>query len=736
MNKIISYFLFIGVMTCTTQTTATVYADGDLAPLGTPDGLLNSADYLIGTRIVTNDLTATNLELSHGDLYPPNSPDGIFNIQDLLLLQKLVLSDTANKVVTNLDLFNDGPATVTTNAGFNSSTTTMVTDGYTGPGATVTNNAYFTDPDDASNTVWYVDISGGTANVFLNTGDLSADPVVDTGFDFSGNGNGFLVFDIKVNSIAAGTNLTVKVDSGYPQLGKYTLTPSDYSVGSWQRVSINFATLLANPGPGTGLDLANVANAFVIEVTNGSASFYLDNIFITRDCPDTTDCNATINTKAIYSLVWSDEFDGTSLSTDNWAPETGYGGSFGWGNDEWQLYTGSSNNIDVSNGNLTISAQCANPPSCGKRDGTITSARINTLNKFAFKYGKVEARLKPPVGKGTWPAFWMLGKNFPAVGWPQTGEVDIMEMNNRYSDANTTHFTVHYCDDAQSSPCVYDPGWQYDSQYRSFPYSLGDDYHVFSAEWNEAGITGKIDGIPYFYKAINPATMDEFLAEFFMILNVAIGGTLGGAPDATTVWPQTMVVDYVRVYQADEDQGSYTIGSGPISPELGLYSESHTESELSYLRIVNSADWGGNYTGTNKFSTAVTAYDGNRVMAAEFIDYGNGYGGFIFDFNIGQDISSYQAIKFAIDSSQMASFNRLEIKPEDSDAGSEQGLPISNYTPTIAGNWAVYEIPLADFVNFDPTSMILLGFWNPKTAGGQLTFGTLYFDDIHFSGGM
>jgi hypothetical protein len=99
-----------------------------------------------------------------------------------------------------------------------------------------------------------------------------------------------------------------------------------------------------------------------------------------------------------------------------------------------------------------------------------------------------------------------------------------------------------------------------------FPDSLGDDFHVFSAEWTANGMVGKIDGIPYFTRSINPATMDEFLKEFFMILNVAIGGTLGGAPDASTPWPQTMLVDYVRVYQTDGGDGSYTIGPPPLIP--------------------------------------------------------------------------------------------------------------------------------------------------------------------------
>lgn len=737
MNKFNIFVTLFVTAIGTAHTAPAIYADGDLAPLGSPDGQINSADYLIANRIVLDNLTPTGLELSHGDVYPVGAPDEVINIQDLLLIQKLALEPGANNYVENLDLFTDGPATVTVG----NSSTTITVDGYTGPGATVFNDANFTDPENSLNTIWKVAISGGTANVFMSTGDLSTDPVLDSGFDFSGAGLGQLVFDIKVNSISAGTTLTVKIDSGYPNLGQVALTPSQYTVGSWRRVSINFSDLLANPGPGSGLDLNNVVNAFVMEVTGGSAEFYLDNIFVSHACPQADSCKATINTKPVYSLVWSDEFDGNSLNSDNWSYETGYGGNFGWGNDEWQLYTSSANNVSVAGGNLNINARCANPPACGKRNGTITSGRINSLNKFEFKYGKVEARLKPPVGKGAWPAFWMLGANFPDVGWPNSGEIDVMEIHNLYSNENTTHFTMHYCDDSVSSnPCLYDPGWEYFSQYKTLPDSLGDDFHVFSAEWDANGITGKIDNVPYFYLPINPVTMDEFLEEFFMILNVAIGGTLGGAPDASTPWPQTMTVDYVRVYQVDGGDGTYTIGGDPVSPELGVYSESHTESELTYLNIINSADWSGNYTSTDTTSAAVTAYDGSNVMAANFIDYGKGYGGFIFNFNVGRDISAYQTLKFAIDTSAMANFADLTIQIEN--PGGSQPAPkavLSDYTPAISSNWAIYEIPLVDFtgqvVALDLTNMLYLGFWNPRSAGGQLMFGTLYFDDIHFAGG-
>ena len=459
-------------------------------------------------------------------------------------------------------------------------------------------------------------------------------------------------------------------------------------------------------------------------------------------CADVGGCSASINTKIVYdgsetfTLVWSDEFDGTSLNSDNWFMEAGYGDN-GWGNDEWQLYTNNASNVSVAEGNLQINAQCSSPPACGKRNNTITSGRINSLNKFSFKYGKVEARLKPPVGNGAWPAFWMLGKNFPSVGWPQSGEIDVMEIHNLFSNEFTTHFTMHWCDDnVSSNPCLYNPGWIYNSQQRAdFSASLGDDFHVFSAEWTADGIVGKIDGIQYFYLSIDPGSMEEFLEEFFMILNIAIGGTLGGDPDASTPWPQTMLVDYVRVYQEDGGDGTNTIGSPPLATEMGVYSESHIESTLPYSGIINGADFGGNVLNINTSSTSTAPFDGSVSLRVDYNNTGSNFGGFLFDFNAGGDISYYQTLKFSINKTAMSNMTNMNIELEN--PGQVKFIvQLANYTPTMSGNWAAYEIPLSDFAGLDLSNLRYLGLWTPRNSSNQLTFGTLYFDDIHFAGGL
>lgn len=338
--------------------------------------------------------------------------------------------------------------------------------------------------------------------------------------------------------------------------------------GTWEELCFDFTGSTAGPAataltlifdPGVNGDAADDPDNWTFE---------FDGIKQAASCAGGGD---------VYELVFADEFDtGTSPSAANWTIETGYGpDNDGWGNNEWQQYTNAPENVRVEGGNLVLSAQCT-AVTCGVRDGTITSGKINSLGKFSFRYGKVEARIKAPVGEAAWPAFWSLGVNHPAIGWPWSGEIDFMEMHNFYSDEKTTHFTMHWCDDSLQAPaeCSVPDGWVYESKYLTLANSLGDDFHVFSAEWDENGIVGKIDGVQYFSKAINPATMEEFLEEFYLIFNVAMGGTLGSGnqpPNGSEVYPQTMLVDYVRVYQKAGDQGTGgaagSLGQSAQSPQ-------------------------------------------------------------------------------------------------------------------------------------------------------------------------
>jgi len=411
------------------------------------------------------------------------------------------------------------------------------------------------DFEDACGPFTFTDFGGGVATILDNPDSSGINTIAKVARmqKFAGEVFGGSTLDLGgAVDWSAGTAFTMKVWSPRPVDVLFKLEGLNQErpavqtgSSSWEELCFDFA------GSTDGEDATGITVIFDLGTVGDAAgdpdnwTFYFDGIAQTEECGG--------EIPGTFELIFADEFDsGTTPSTANWTIETGYGNN-GWGNNEWQLYTDSPDNIRVEGGNLVISVQCPNAP-CGIRDGSITSGRMNSLGKFSFKYGKVEARIKPAVGDAAWPAFWSLGANFPTVGWPNSGEIDFMEMHNWFSDDKTTHFTVHWCDQSIQAPeaCSFRDGWVFDSQFRTFPDSLGDDFHLFQAEWDETKIVGKIDGLIYFTKAINPTTMEEFQREFFLVLNVAMGGTLGSGdqpPNGTETYPQTMLVDYVRVYQ-------------------------------------------------------------------------------------------------------------------------------------------------------------------------------------------
>ncbi len=238
-----------------------------------------------------------------------------------------------------------------------------------------------------------------------------------------------------------------------------------------------------------------------------------------------------------WKLIWSDEFNGPANAAPDASKWTYDLGNGGWGNRELEVYTSSPENISQDGkGNLVIRAI--------KTDaGGFTSARIKTLGKFEFKYGKVEARIKIPRGQGMWPAFWMLGDNVAAVPWPACGEIDVME--NIGKEPSIVHGTVHgpgYSGKAGITSQYVLPGGP----------ALADDFHVYSVEWAPESIKFFLDAKEY--ATVTPPSLPKgarwvFDHPFFVLLNVAVGGAWPGNPDSTTVFPQTMLVDWVRIWQ-------------------------------------------------------------------------------------------------------------------------------------------------------------------------------------------
>ncbi|MFN5619985.1 MAG: family 16 glycosylhydrolase [Flavobacteriales bacterium] len=309
-------------------------------------------------------------------------------------------------------------------------------------------------------------------------------------------------------------------------------------------------------------------------------------------CLGLSHTSLTIQAQTTWQLIWSDEFSGTTLDATKWAAQFGNGG---WGNNEWQYYTNAPENLALENGQLVITA---------RHEGTgateYTSARIQTKGLFDFEYGKVEARMKLPLGQGLWPAFWTLGANIDDVSWPECGEIDIMEhVSNEY----VTHGAVHW---ENNGHAFVGQGNNVDPT----------QYHVYGIVWEENLIRWYVDGIQFFQFAIQASnnTDDAFRHPMFLLLNLAVGGNWPGYPDATTPFPSSMFVDYVRVYQpatssiADESALQIQCYPNPTSDKLTV----SAPSAMQQVRLINTlgevvADFGQQQSQTTLDCTPVAA---------------------------------------------------------------------------------------------------------------------------------
>ena len=250
--------------------------------------------------------------------------------------------------------------------------------------------------------------------------------------------------------------------------------------------------------------------------------------------------NDTYEPGTEWQLAWSDEFQGGAINEENWNIHAVDAGRF---NEEWQRYTNSNENAYIEDGCLVIKA-------VHKSDShgldQYTSARLSTAHKQTWTYGKIAARIQLPYGKGIWPAFWMLGANIDENGgdtpWPQSGEIDILELYGSKDDA-AVEANIHYADKAGAHAMLEAPRFTLDQG------KFADSFHVFELEWDENRIAWLVDGEEHASTPISQDEFSEFHKQFFILLNVAVGGTYSGYPDSASPFPQYMYVDWVRVYQ-------------------------------------------------------------------------------------------------------------------------------------------------------------------------------------------
>jgi len=282
-----------------------------------------------------------------------------------------------------------------------------------------------------------------------------------------------------------------------------------------------------------GDQFLEIPETFTIELTLDGKTYTLEPSVLDDDLIEPIledeDGFYSANEHPSMELVWQDEFGGATLNSD-WSYELGNGcsvGNCGWGNNELETYTNNTANVRLENNRLIITAI--------NTGGGYTSARIKTQTKIKPRYGRIDVRAKLPKGQGIWPAIWMLGENITTISWPACGEIDIMELVGH--EPSKSHGTVHF---DQSG---------YKSSTGSTTLTSGDfsdSFHVFSLVWEKDKITWYVDNQSF--KTFNH-NESEFNQQFFFIMNVAVGGNWPGSPNETTVFPQSMEVDYIRVFQ-------------------------------------------------------------------------------------------------------------------------------------------------------------------------------------------
>jgi beta-glucanase (GH16 family) len=238
------------------------------------------------------------------------------------------------------------------------------------------------------------------------------------------------------------------------------------------------------------------------------------------------------------NCIWSDEFEGDAVLSEKWTFETG--NNNGWGNNELQFYRAENSALlPIPGEDARALVITAKKESWGLY--SYTSSRLKTQTKASFRYGRIETRIKFPEGKGTFPAFWMMGETISSVGWPRCGEIDIAEMIGGSTSPNSdymVHGTTHW----------YDNSHQYIGDSQTLTSKLSEGFHIYTVDWTPEEIVWSVDGSEYNRFSITEAARSEFHGDFFILLNFAIGGNWGGPPDTETIFPQTMWIDWVRVY--------------------------------------------------------------------------------------------------------------------------------------------------------------------------------------------
>ena len=431
-----------------------------------------------------------------------------------------------------------------------------------------------------------------------------------------------------------------------------------------------------------------------------------------------------INIPDGYTLTWSDEFDDAAINTNHWKYEigdgTGYELPVGWGNDEKQIYTESANNSGIqADGELSVLHITA----LSDGAGGYTSAKLTTENLFSMHFGRIDIKAKMPKGQGLWPAIWMLGNNRDLIDWPGCGEIDIFELLG--NEPKKMYSTVHYTQSGNEKG-------ETQGSYELSSETFNDNYHVFSLDWTPEAMTFFVDGVEVQQVPIE-ADMKEFLRSFYLILNVAVGGYWPGDPDNTTEFPQSMLVDYIRVFEKNDfnaptapplDVDEETLGQN-IEPSLAQHA---INDDFTYLGNATVTAYGGAGGAPQVFGSE-TATNGDSSILFDFP--GGNWGGAYISLETEKDLSGFTMLHFSINAP--ASLTDAEIKLES--PATNFPIYLTDYIGTDVGQgFTEYSIPLTDFIGLDLTEIsIPFAMWNPKDANQDFVIGTILIDNIYFS---
>jgi beta-glucanase (GH16 family) len=407
------------------------------------------------------------------------------------------------------------------------------------------------------------------------------------------------------------------------------------------------------------------------------------------------------------TLVWSDEFDGATLDPEVWFFESGDGSQYGfgqngstpgWGNNELQYYLPDS--AELANGVLSITARREVVEGYNH-----TSARINTQDRFAFKYGRIEASIKLPAGKGLWPAFWMLPQDTDYGNWAASGEIDIVEAVNLDGSGSDEIFgTIHFGGEFPANSSA-------ETRYTPSA-DITTEFHTYAIEWDATEIRWYYDDMQYAMQNAWSSTAAPFPAPFdqpfHILLNLAVGGNFPGSPDGTTVFPAVMEVDYVRVYSGED------VPPAPVEPTVAA--PTPTEPEANVISLFSDAYTniaGIDYNPNWGQATVVTVED---IAGSNTLKYaGLNYQGTDFSGNA-QDVSAMDSLHVDFWTADSTALNVFLVS-----AGAEAA-----YALTVTPNtWVSIDVPLTEFAGVDLASVIQLKF------DGN---GTIFLDNLYFVG--